>query len=142
MIAPTILTSGLLLLNGALVMGQSATPPDMAATDGSTGGETDMAAGGAMSADSSVPGSEDAAMGSGADSQVAATDPTTDPSQGLTQDANGNMVNVQVVKVSNKDADLVFDPEEITADAGSLVQFQFYPKVRFAYMRTFLIASS
>ncbi|MCJ1309134.1 hypothetical protein MMC25_002789 [Agyrium rufum] len=38
------------------------------------------------------------------------------------------MINVQVVKVSNKDGDLVFSPNNIMAPPGSMVQFQFYPK--------------
>jgi plastocyanin len=42
---------------------------------------------------------------------------------------DGNMVNVQVVQVGNMNGDLKFDPEEIKAEAGSMVQFQFYPKV-------------
>lgn len=35
---------------------------------------------------------------------------------------------VYVVKVSNKNADLVFEPNSLTAPVGSMVQFQFYPK--------------
>lgn len=43
--------------------------------------------------------------------------------------ADGKMVMVQVVKVSDMNSTLKFDPEEITAEAGSMVQFQFFPKV-------------
>lgn len=42
---------------------------------------------------------------------------------------DGNMVSVQVVKVSDMNATLKFVPEEIKAEPGSMVQFQFYPKV-------------
>lgn len=42
---------------------------------------------------------------------------------------DGNMVSVQVVQVSDMNATLKFNPEEIKAEVGSMVQFQFYPKV-------------
>jgi hypothetical protein len=42
---------------------------------------------------------------------------------------DGNLVSVQVVQVSDMNATLKYYPEEIEAEAGSLVQFQFYPKV-------------
>lgn len=42
---------------------------------------------------------------------------------------DGNLVSVQVVQVSDMNATLKFYPEEIQAEAGSMVQFQFYPKV-------------
>ena len=35
---------------------------------------------------------------------------------------------VYVVKVSNKGGDLTFEPNNMTAPVGSMVQFQFYPK--------------
>ena len=38
-------------------------------------------------------------------------------------------VPVHVVKVSNKNGDFVFEPNNLQADAGHLVQFQFWPKV-------------
>lgn len=41
----------------------------------------------------------------------------------------GEDVKVQVVKVSNKNGDLTFTPNNITAAVGSFVQFHFYPKV-------------
>ncbi len=43
---------------------------------------------------------------------------------------DGNMVSVQVVQVSNMNATLKFYPEEIKAEPGSMVQFQFYPMVK------------
>jgi hypothetical protein len=42
---------------------------------------------------------------------------------------DGNLVSVQVVQVSDMNATLKYYPEDIKAEAGSLVQFQFYPKV-------------
>jgi plastocyanin len=42
---------------------------------------------------------------------------------------DGNMVSVQVVRVSDMNATLKYYPEEIKAEPGSMVQFQFYPKV-------------
>lgn len=38
-------------------------------------------------------------------------------------------VQVHVVKVSNKKGDLVFEPNNMQAAPGSMVQFHFYPKV-------------
>lgn len=38
-------------------------------------------------------------------------------------------VPVHVVKVSTKNADLVFEPNNLKVDVGHLVQFQFWPKV-------------
>ena len=46
---------------------------------------------------------------------------------------DGNLVSVQVVKVSDMNATLKYYPEEIQAEPGSLVQFQFYPKVRLKF---------
>jgi hypothetical protein len=40
-----------------------------------------------------------------------------------------NMNSVQAVKVSNMNGSLTYSPEEIVAAPGTLVQFQFYPKV-------------
>ena len=42
---------------------------------------------------------------------------------------DGNLVSVQVVQVSSQNATLKYYPEEIRAQPGSMVQFQFYPKV-------------
>jgi plastocyanin len=48
---------------------------------------------------------------------------------------DGNLVNVQVVQVSDMNSTLKFNPEEIKAEPGSMVQFQFYPKVSFSARR-------
>lgn len=40
------------------------------------------------------------------------------------------MVTVQTVKVGDMDGNLKFSPEALQADPGSMLQFQFYPKVR------------
>lgn len=45
---------------------------------------------------------------------------------------DGKMVSVQVVRVSDMNSTLKYFPEEIEAQPGSMVQFQFYPKVRSA----------
>jgi plastocyanin len=42
---------------------------------------------------------------------------------------DGNLVSVQVVQVGDMNSALKFNPEEIKAEPGSMVQFQFYPKV-------------
>jgi plastocyanin len=39
------------------------------------------------------------------------------------------MVNVHVIQVSDNNGTLRFFPDDIKADAGSMVQFQFHPKV-------------
>lgn len=41
------------------------------------------------------------------------------------------MVKVHVVKVG-WNGELLFSPENVKADVGDIVQFQFYPKVRIA----------
>lgn len=48
---------------------------------------------------------------------------------GSKETSAGGDVKVQVVKVSNKNGDLTFTPNNITAAVGSFVQFHFYPKV-------------
>ena len=42
-------------------------------------------------------------------------------------------VQMHVIKVSNKAGDLTFEPNNLEAAPGSLVQFQFYPKVMFVF---------
>ena len=49
---------------------------------------------------------------------------------------DGNLVSVQVVQVSDMNASLKYYPEEIKAEAGSMVQFQFYPKVSHSSSRS------
>ncbi|KAF7513864.1 hypothetical protein GJ744_006478 [Endocarpon pusillum] len=50
---------------------------------------------------------------------------------------DGGLVSVQVVQVSNMNASLKFYPEEIKAEPGSMVQFQFYPKNHTVTQSTF-----
>ena len=50
------------------------------------------------------------------------------PTRGKRQAPEG-MVMVHTVKVSDKDGNLKFSPESLQADPGSMVQFQFWPKV-------------
>ena len=45
-----------------------------------------------------------------------------------TASASTASIAVYVVKVSNKNGDLTFEPDNMTAPVGSMVQFQFYPK--------------
>ena len=45
-------------------------------------------------------------------------------------------VNVHVVKVSNKDGALKFEPNNLKAEVGELVQFQFWPKVHIDLTRS------
>ena len=62
-------------------------------------------------------------------SAMASTTPSSSSATSMTG-PDGNMVSVQVVKVSDMNATLKYYPEEIMAEPGSMVQFQFYPKVR------------
>ncbi len=48
----------------------------------------------------------------------------------------GGMVNMHVVKVSNMNGDLVFEPKDLQAKVGEMVQFHFYPKVCVLYVMT------
>lgn len=50
------------------------------------------------------------------------------PSATGTASASSASTAVYVVKVSNKDGDLTFEPNSMTAPVGSMVQFHFYPK--------------
>lgn len=52
---------------------------------------------------------------------------SSSPSTGLS--APAGMVDVHIVKVSNKKGSLVFEPNNLKAEPGSMVQFHFYPKV-------------
>ncbi|ERF69068.1 hypothetical protein EPUS_01024 [Endocarpon pusillum Z07020] len=65
-----------------------------------------------------------------------AQDTTTGSSSQMTG-PDGSMVSVQVVQVSNMNASLKFYPEEIRAEAGSMVQFQFYPRNHTVTQSTF-----
>jgi plastocyanin len=58
------------------------------------------------------------------------TQGSSSPSASGVAGPDGNMVSVQVVQVSNMNATLKYYPEDIKAEPGSMVQFQFYPKVR------------
>lgn len=76
----------------------------------------------------------DSRSGGGADYGPAAT--STSPAalsktttSGPKETSAGGDVKVQVVKVSNKNGNLTFAPNNITAVVGSFVQFHFYPKV-------------
>ncbi|KAI9820552.1 MAG: hypothetical protein M1832_003743 [Thelocarpon impressellum] len=59
---------------------------------------------------------------SGGGSAVAASAPSG------TGSAPGAGVSVHVVRVSNKDAKLFYEPAEVKANVGDMVQYQFYPK--------------
>ena len=60
-------------------------------------------------------------MSMGADSAMTATATGT-------ASATSPSMTMYVVKVSNKKGDLTFEPNNLTAPVGSVVQFQFYPK--------------
>lgn len=82
-------------------------------------------------------GSGSSGSGSSSGAELSATSsctasapvPKTTAHIGPKETSAGGYVKVQVVKVSNKNGDLTFAPNNITAEVGSFVQFYFYPKV-------------
>lgn len=55
---------------------------------------------------------------------------STDLSAGRLASPVGTMISIQVVRVGDRNGTgLKFYPEEVKAEPGSAVQFQFYPKV-------------
>ncbi|KAI9741797.1 MAG: hypothetical protein M1834_000183 [Cirrosporium novae-zelandiae] len=62
---------------------------------------------------------------------------TTESSSSATSSSSSGKVKVQVVKVSNKEGNLTFTPDSITAEAGSMVQFHFYPSNHSVVQATF-----
>jgi plastocyanin len=60
---------------------------------------------------------------------VMAAEPTMAGTSNKMAGPDGNMISVQVVQVSDLNATFRFNPEEVKAEPGSMVQFQFYPKV-------------
>ncbi|KAF1986388.1 Cupredoxin [Aulographum hederae CBS 113979] len=54
-----------------------------------------------------------------------------------TQSAAGGMTTVHVIKAGNEAGELVFAPNNIQANVGDMVQFQFYPKNHSVVMSNF-----
>ena len=71
--------------------------------------------------------------GSGSESSQASSAlspaPVATPSPSTESPTPAGTVKVYIVKVSNKNGDLTFAPNNLKAAVGSLVQFHFYPKV-------------
>lgn len=72
-------------------------------------------------------GSSGSGSSSGGNSAVASSVAASPVSSGTASPSG--QVKVHVVKVSNKKGDLTFEPNNLQAAAGDMVQFQFYPKV-------------
>ncbi len=106
------LVSSILLATGAIAQGYNY---GGSYGDGASGSDS-SSGGGAVSGAASTPTSSAA---------VSKTTAHIGPKETLA----GGDVKVQVVKVSNKNGDLTFAPNNITAAVGSFVQFHFYPKV-------------
>ncbi|KAI9675754.1 MAG: hypothetical protein M1817_001121 [Caeruleum heppii] len=117
---------------------------------GSYGGSYDAgaAAGGASaSASASVSVSADAAVSGAASYDSSAASSTwsssaaiasgTDIANNAAASPSAGMATMHVVKVSNKNADLVFTPNDIKAAKGDMIQFQFYPKNHSIVQSTF-----
>lgn len=76
--------------------------------------------------------------GSGAGDSSSVVAPSASTSSSLTamrsasasgSSCSGGSTSVHVVRVSNKSGNLVYEPNDIKAAVGTMVQFQFYPKV-------------
>src|SRR3954467_4501623 len=65
-----------------------------------------------------------------------ATSAVASPSGTPSATTPGSGVPVWVVKVGNEAGGLVFEPNNLTANVGDMVQFQFYPKVRVSDLPT------
>lgn len=110
------ITSALLLAGGTLAQYSSSSSSD----NGYGGIGYGYGSVSTTTATSIVPAVETSAVAAVATSSATSISP-----------APPGMVHVQVVKVSNKNGSLKFEPNNIKAEAGSMVQFQFYPKVHF-----------
>ena len=84
-------------------------------------GDYGSSSGMSSSTGSSGDSSGDSSGGSSTDSGSSSSD------SGST--SSSSQVTVQTVMVSNKNGSLIYSPNNIEAAVGSLVQFQFYPKV-------------
>lgn len=60
---------------------------------------------------------------------VATMSETTSAMASTSTSTTSSQIQVQVVQVSNANGSLAYFPEEIVAAAGTMVQFQFHPKV-------------
>lgn len=103
----TSLTSTLLLAGGALAQYGSGSGSSYGSGSGGSG-SMDSGSGSSSMMPSSSMGSASAPMSTGTPS---------------------GPVRVHVVKVSNKKGDLIFEPNNMQAAPGEMVQFHFYPKV-------------
>lgn len=107
------------------------TPMKLLSTLALAGGALAQYGGGSSYGSSYGSGSSGSGSSSGSSSSVAAA-----PASSGTAAASGQVM-VHVVKVSNKKGDLVFEPNNLQAAAGDMVQFHFYPKNHSVVQSTF-----
>ncbi|KAL8834992.1 MAG: hypothetical protein Q9170_003513 [Blastenia crenularia] len=82
-------------------------------------------------------GSSGSGSSEGSSSMSMASSMAASPaSTGMAATASGQVM-VHVVKVSNKEGSLTFEPNNLQAAAGSMVQFHFYPKKHSVVQSTF-----
>ncbi len=115
-----ILVSSLLLVTGAIAQGYDyggSNSPSYGSGSGSGGSGSSSSAG---SESSSVNSPTSCASASKAMPHTHISKETSTPD---------GSAKVHIVKVSNKKGNLTFEPNDLTAAVGSLVQFHFYPKV-------------
>lgn len=115
------LASSVILATGALAQSYGGSP-------GYGGGSSGYGSGsdsgyGVRSESSSGSGSENSQTASSVPALMATTAPSTD------SPTPAGTINVHIVKVSNKKGELTFEPNDLKAAVGSMVQFHFYPKV-------------
>lgn len=72
----------------------------------------------------------DSSYGSGSSGSDSTSSPASSPAAFAGTATPSGQVMMHVVKVSNKAGSLTFEPNNLQAAAGSMVQFQFYPKVK------------
>ncbi|KAL8645094.1 MAG: hypothetical protein Q9210_006897, partial [Variospora velana] len=90
-----------------------------------------LLAGGAVATygtDSSYGSGSSGSYGSGTSGSDSTSSPAPSPAALAGTATPSGQVMTHVVKVSNKAGSLTFEPNNLQAAAGSMVQFQFYPK--------------
>ncbi|KAL8956141.1 MAG: hypothetical protein Q9193_006253 [Seirophora villosa] len=78
--------------------------------------------------DSSYGSSSSGGYGGGSSGSDGTSSPKSSPGAFAGTATPSGQVMMHVVKVSNKTGALTFEPNNLQAAAGSMVQFQFYPK--------------
>lgn len=120
------LTSSLLLASGALAQAEFGAAP---ANNGNTGSsQSSIVAPSAPSSTGSASNEMAGMTGMSGSSSSGSSSSSPSSSSGSTGSTGSGMVQVQVVKVGSKNGSLTFEPNDLKAEPGSMVQFHFWPK--------------